>query len=230
MPLLVHLTEPPNTFSTLLRTVLPHGVADGDASFLQNQVGFHFWPYFYLGAKHMVTGYDHLLFLAGIVFFLYRLRDVAVYVTIFALGHSVTLLAGVFFNIPANANIVDAIIGLSIVYKAFENIGGFKHLGISVNTGWAVGCFGLCHGFGLATKLQALTLSKDGLISNLVAFNLGVEAGQLLALTAIVAVMNLWRLNTHFTRHALAANGALMTCGFVIIAYQLTALTVSPLG
>ncbi len=199
-----------------------HGVAEGDASFIQSQEGFHFWPYFYLGAKHMVTGYDHLLFLAGVIFFLYRLRDIGIYVTLFALGHSLTLITGVWFDIPANAYIVDAIIGLSVVYKAFENVGGFEHLGVSINTKAAVCVFGLFHGFGLATKLQELTLSEDGLLGNLIAFNVGVEVGQLVALTGIIAVMNLWRFTARFQTQAILANGFLMTCGFMLMGYQLT--------
>lgn len=199
-----------------------HGVAEGDASFIQSQEGFHFWPYFYLGAKHIVTGYDHLLFLAGVIFFLYRLRDIGIYVTLFALGHSLTLIAGVWFDIPANAYLVDAIIGLSVVYKAFENIGGFDQLGISINTKAAVCVFGLFHGFGLATKLQELTLSPDGLLGNLIAFNVGVEVGQLMALTGIIAVMNLWRYTARFQTQAVIANSFLMTCGFVLMGYQLT--------
>ena len=216
----------------LLGALLPgiawaHGVAEGDASFIQSQEGFHFWPYFYLGAKHMVTGYDHLLFLAGVIFFLYRLRDIGIYVTLFALGHSVTLIAGVWFDIPANAYLIDAIIGLSVVYKAFENIGGFAHFGIRINTKAAVCVFGLFHGFGLATKLQELTLSEEGLLGNLIAFNVGVEVGQLLALTGIIAVMNLWRYTARFQTQAVLANAFLMTCGFMLMGYQLTGYFVS---
>ncbi|MEM7080311.1 MAG: HupE/UreJ family protein [Pseudomonadota bacterium] len=216
-------------FVTLLGTgaVWAHGVAEGDAGFLQSQTGFHFWPYFYLGAKHMVTGYDHLLFLAGVVFFLYRLRDIGVYVSLFALGHSLTLIVGVWFNIPANAYLIDAIIGLSVVYKAFENIGGFARLGIHIDTRAAVAIFGLFHGFGLATKLQALELSPDGLLANLFAFNLGVEVGQIAALLLIVALMNLWRARPSFQRHAITANAVLMVCGFMLMGYQLTGYAVA---
>ncbi len=203
-------------------TVSAHGVAEGDASFLQSQQGFHFWPYFYLGAKHMVTGYDHLLFLAGVVFFLYKLKDVGVYVTLFAVGHSITLLLGVWYDIPANAYLIDAIIGLSVVYKAFENIGGFERLGIRINTRVAVWVFGLFHGFGLATKLQELSLSEEGLLGNLLAFNLGVEVGQIASLLFIVTLMNAWRTTRAFTRQALVANGVLMTCGFMLMGFQLT--------
>lgn len=203
-----------------------HGVADGDASFLERQQGFQFWPYFYLGAKHMVTGYDHLLFLAGIVFFLYKISEISLYVTLFAIGHSLTLIAGVWFNVPANAYLIDAIIGLSVVYKAFENLGGFDRLGWRINTKAAVWIFGLFHGFGLATKLQTLSLSEEGLLGNLLAFNLGVEVGQLTALIGIVALMNVWRAAARFESQAIIANGFLMTCGFILIGYQLTGYAV----
>lgn len=199
-----------------------HGVEEGDANFLQSQSGFHFWPYFYLGAKHMVTGYDHLLYLAGVVFFLYRPRDVATYVTLFAIGHSLTLLVGVYFDIPANMYLIDAIIGFSVVYKAFENIGGFTRLGFEPNSKAAVAIFGLFHGLGLATKLQELTLSEEGLLGNLIAFNIGVELGQLLALFFILTIVNFWRITARFGNQATLANGLIMTCGFTLIVYQLT--------
>lgn len=207
-------------FAVLARA---HGVEEGDANFLQNQQGFHFWPYFYLGAKHMVTGYDHLLFLAAVIFFLFKLRDIATYVTLFAIGHSLTLILGVWWNIPANAYLIDAVIGFSIVYKAFENINGFEHLGFTPNTYLAVWVFGLFHGFGLATKLQALNISPDGLLANLLAFNLGVEAGQLLSLMVIVAVVNIWRLTAAFKSQAVMANGMIMTAGLLFMFFQLTA-------
>ena len=206
---------------------LAHGVAEGDAAFLQSQSGLSFWPYFYLGAKHMVTGYDHLLFLAGVIFFLYRLKDVGLYVTLFAIGHSLTLIAGVWFNIPANVYLIDAIIGLSVVYKAFENIGGFQALNLNINTKAAVWIFGLFHGFGLATKLQEIGLSSDGLLGNLIAFNIGVEAGQLLALVGLMAVMNIWRYTARFQSQAVLANGLLMACGFVLMGHQLAGYFVS---
>jgi hypothetical protein len=176
----------------------------------------------YLGAKHMLTGYDHLLFLAGVIFFLYRLKDVAAYVTLFAVGHSTTLLLGVMLDIRANPFLIDAIIGLSVVYKAIDNLDGFRTwLGFAPNPKAAVLIFGFFHGFGLATKLQELTLAKDGMFANLVSFNIGVEMGQFMALTVILLLMNLWRLSDSFRRSAILANAALMTAGFVLIGYQL---------
>jgi len=202
--------------------VLAHGVTGRDATFLQAIDGPAIGPFLYLGAKHMVTGYDHLLFLVGVIFFLYRLRDVVQYVSLFTIGHSLTLLAGVLGNIQANANIVDAIIGLSVVYKAFENMGGFERvLGFRPNTRAAVMIFGLFHGFGLATKLQEFTVSENGLVTNIVSFNVGVEIGQVLALTAILIGISFWRTKPGFLRHAFATNTALMTGGFLLMGYQL---------
>jgi hypothetical protein len=204
-----------------------HGIAGDDQAFLLRATGAHIGPYIYLGAKHMVTGYDHLLFLAGVIFFLYRLKDVAVYVTLFAIGHSTTLLLGVLGGWHVDAYLVDAVIGLSVVYKAFENIGGFTHLGFQPNTKAAVLFFGFFHGLGLATKLQDLALSQDGLITNMVSFNVGVEIGQLLALGVILIAFNLWRQSDGFLRHAFAGNVALMIAGFVLAGFQLTGYLVS---
>ena len=174
----------------------------------------------YLGAKHMVTGYDHLLFLVGVVFFLYRLRDVVLYVTMFTLGHSLTLLLGVLIGVEVNAYVVDGIIGLSVVYKAFENLGGFEQMGWKFDTRIAVFAFGLVHGLGLATKVMALTISEEGLIANIVSFNIGVEIGQVLALLIVVLVLNEWRKHPRFTIQADFANTLLMGAGFLLAGYQ----------
>ncbi len=200
-----------------------HGVAEDDKSFIVQNAGMRLLPFIYLGAKHMVTGYDHLLFLFGVIFFLYRMRDVGAYVTLFAVGHSVTLIYGVLSGTHVNAYLVDAIIGLSVVYKALDNLGAFRLvLGFQPNTKAAVLVFGFFHGFGLATKLQEFSLSKDGLIPNILAFNVGVEIGQLLALSAILIAMGFWRRAASFGRQAFAANVVLMTSGMILIGYQLT--------
>jgi hypothetical protein len=202
--------------------VLAHAIGGKDAAFVAASQGFAFWPFFYLGAKHMVTGYDHLLFLLGVIFFLFRLRDVALYVTLFSLGHSLTLLAGVLLNIRADPYLVDAVIGFSVVWKAFDNLGGFLSLfGRQPDNRVVVAGFGLVHGFGLATKLQDLQLNPDGLVGNLIAFNLGVETGQLLALTAMLLLVLAWRRLPSFGRTAFLANGAIMTAGFLLVEYQL---------
>ncbi len=199
-----------------------HGVSKRDADFVQTITGMAIGPFLYLGAKHMVTGYDHLLFLVGVVFFLYRLRDVLLYVSLFTLGHSITLLGGVLGDVPANAHLIDAVIGLSVVYKAFENMGGFERLGVRLNTRAAVMVFGLFHGFGLATKLQELALPQNGLVANIISFNIGVELGQFLALTAILIALTYWRTRHGFLSHAFATNTALMGSGFILMGYQLT--------
>lgn len=198
-----------------------HGVSGDDASYVAGVRGAAPGPFAYLGAKHMVTGYDHLLFLAGVIFFLYRLRDVAIYASLFALGHSLTLLGAVLVGWRADAHIVDAVIGLSVVYKAFDNLGGFEQLGMNIPPRGAVFAFGLVHGLGLATRLQELSLSPDGLVANLVAFNIGVELGQFVALSAMVVVFALWRPLPSFPAQARVANLAIMAAGFLLFAYQI---------
>jgi hypothetical protein len=201
---------------------LAHGVGAADQQFLTNSAGIQLVTFIYLGAKHMVTGYDHLLFLFGVIFFLYRLKDVALYVTLFAVGHSTTLLAGVLGGLYVNPYLIDAIIGLSVAYKAFENLNGFKTLfGFEPAQKAAVLVFGFFHGFGLATKLQELQLSKQGLVANMVAFNVGVEIGQFLALGVILIAMNYWRRTANFLRRAALANTLLMAAGFLLAGYQL---------
>ena len=205
-----------------------HGVAEGDKGFIQESAGVMLLPFTYLGAKHMVTGYDHLLFLFGVIFFLYRLKDVGLYVTLFAVGHSVTLLFGVMNSINISAYLVDAIIGFSVVYKALDNLGAFpRWFGVQPNTKVATLLFGLMHGFGLAAKIQDFEISPDGLFPNLIAFNVGVEIGQLLALSAILIVMGFWRRTAGFWRHAYTANVCMMSLGFLLMGYQITGLILS---
>lgn len=208
---------------------IAHGVAGGDAAFLETATGVQFWPYLYLGAKHMFTGYDHLLFLLGVIFFLYRLRDVAIYVTMFSIGHSITLLFGVLSGLRLDAHIVDAIIGFSVIYKAFDNLGGFrKLLGYSPNQRLVVLVFGLIHGFGLATKLQDLSLSSDGLVPNMIAFNIGVELGQLAALAFILTALQIWRSMPGFARQATTVNVLIMAAGFALVQMQLVGFWSTP--
>lgn len=201
---------------------LAHGVTDGDKGYIQEVSGVLLIPFAYLGAKHMVTGYDHLLFLLGIIFFLYRMRDIGIYVSLFAIGHSTTMILGVLADVSVSSYLVDAIIGLSVVYKGLDNIGGFhRWLGFQPSTRAATLVFGFFHGFGLATKIIDYEMSPDGLFPNLLAFNVGVEVGQLLALGAILIAMSFWRRTSSFTRHAYAGNVVLMTAGFVLMGYQL---------
>ncbi|MEM7258812.1 MAG: HupE/UreJ family protein [Pseudomonadota bacterium] len=208
---------------------MAHTIEGSDANFVQAIDGPAIGPFIYLGAKHMVTGYDHLLFLVGVIFFLYRPKHVVQYVTLFAIGHSITLLLGVLANLQVNAFLIDTIIGLSIVYKAFENMDGFKRLfGVEPNTKVAVFVFGLFHGLGLATKLQEFTLSNNGLVTNIVGFNIGVEIGQILALSAVFILLSIWRSNQSYLRHAFATNTVLMTGGFLLAGFQLSAYILQP--
>ena len=205
-----------------------HNVTAGDAGYIQEIWGVKIIPFIYLGAKHMVTGYDHILFLLGVVFFLYRMKDVGIYVSLFAIGHSVTMLLGVWYGWGINAYIIDAIIGFSIVYKALDNLGAYQRwFGFQPNTKVATLIFGFCHGFGLATKIIEYDISPDGLLPNLLAFNVGVEIGQLLALGAILIVMGFWRRTDSFWKHAYTANVVMMAAGFLLIGYQLTGYAVS---
>ncbi|MBC7909298.1 MAG: HupE/UreJ family protein [Pyrinomonadaceae bacterium] len=209
-------------------TTYAHGVAEGDKGYIQEITGVNILPFIYLGAKHMFTGYDHILFLLGVIFFLYKLKDIGVYVSLFAIGHSSTMLLGVYFGTNISGYLIDAIIGLSVVYKALDNIGAFQRwFGVQPNTKAATLIFGLFHGFGLATKIQEYELSRDGLIPNMLAFNVGVEIGQLLALATILIVMGYWRRTDSFLRHAYTANVIMMIAGFMLIGYQLTGYFVS---
>jgi len=209
-------------------SAVAHNVSKRDASFVQSNKGAAIAPFLYLGAKHMVTGYDHLAFLVGVIFFLYKLKDIVQYVSLFTLGHSVTLLAGVLGGIHANPYIIDAIIGLSVVYKAFDNMDGFKRVfGFQPNTKIAVLIFGLFHGFGLATKLQELDLAKNGLVTNILSFNVGVEIGQVLALTAVLIALSFWRTRSGFFHYAFATNTALMVVGLVLVGYQIAGFYVA---
>ncbi|MGJ8689064.1 MAG: HupE/UreJ family protein [Gammaproteobacteria bacterium] len=201
-----------------------HTIAGSDANYIQAIDGPAIAPFIYLGAKHMVTGYDHLLYLFGVVFFLTRPIQVLQFVSLFALGHSITLLSGVLLNLQVNAYLIDAIIGFSIIYKAFENMGGFRTLPrFHLNPKWAVFAFGLIHGLGLATKLQAFDLKANGLFVNILSFNIGVELGQLVALTGVLLLLMLWRTRPTYWQYAFTTNTALMAGGFLLTAYQLSA-------
>ena len=215
-------------FITMSATAYAHNVTEGDAGYIQEIWGIHIIPFIYLGAKHMVTGYDHILFLLGVVFFLYRMKDVTVYVSIFAFGHSTTMLLGVLFGWGINAYIVDAIIGLSVVYKALDNLGAYQRwFGFQPNTKLATLIFGFIHGTGLATKILDYEIASDGLLANLLAFNLGVEIGQILALAVILIIMGFWRRSSRFMRQAYSANVIMMSLGFMLMGYQIAGYIMS---
>lgn len=207
---------------------IAHGVTAGDKGYIQESSGVLAIPFIYLGAKHMTTGYDHLLFLFGVIFFLYRLKDVGIYVTLFAVGHVITLLSGVLMEISISPYIIDAIIGFSVVYKALDNMGAFQRwFGFQPDTKMATLVFGLFHGFGLATKILDYKISPDGLLPNLLFFNIGVEIGQLLALGVILIAITYWRKSGSFMRHAYTANAFMMMLGFLLMGYQITGYFVS---
>lgn len=207
---------------------LAHGVTEGDKGYIQESIGVLPMPFIYLGAKHMMTGYDHLLFLFGVIFFLYRIKDVSVYVTLFAVGHIITLLSGVLLEISISAYIIDAIIGFSVVYKALDNMGAFQRwFGFQPNTKAATFIFGLFHGFGLAAKILDYELPADGLLQNLIFFNVGVEIGQILALAVILIAISYWRRSGSFIRQAYTANAFMMMLGFLLMGYQITGYFVS---
>lgn len=210
--------------------VLAHGhaISDSNAQFVENLDGPAVAVFTYLGAKHMFTGVDHLLFLLGVIFFLYRLRDVVLYVSMFTVGHSTTLLLGVIADWQVDAYLVDAIIGISVVYKAFDNLGGFKTLfGFQPNIKAAVLVFGLFHGLGLATKLQAIMVGQEGVITNLVSFNVGVELGQIAALVFVLGALAAWRRSPTFERASVATNGVIMCCGFMLAGYHTVGYLIS---
>jgi hypothetical protein len=200
-----------------------HAVTEGDKGYIQETTGVHAIPFLYLGAKHMMTGYDHLLFLLGVIFFLYRMKDITIYVTLFAVGHIITLLSGVLMEISISAYIIDAIIGFSVVYKALDNMGAYQRwFGFQPNTKVATFTFGLLHGFGLATKILEYEMSPEGLLANLIFFNIGVEIGQILALVGILIAISFWRKSGSFLNHAYKANAFIMMLGFLLMFYQIT--------
>lgn len=209
-------------FFLLSVVVNAHDLSAENAEYVKGLAGSAPGPFLYLGAKHMFTGYDHLLFLLGVIFFLNRARDVALYVTLFTLGHSLTLLLGVGMRWEINSHLIDAVIGLSVAYKAFENLGGFNQVfSAAPDTRIAVLVFGLCHGLGLATRLQGYVGDESGLFTNLISFNIGVELGQLAALGLMLIVLLRWRQYAGFERQAFAANVMLMVAGFVLAGHQL---------
>ncbi len=205
-----------------------HNVTKGDAGYVQEVSGWLPMAFIYLGAKHMVTGYDHILFLFGVIFFLYRTKDIALFVSLFALGHSITMLTGVYFDIKINAYVIDAIIGFSVVYKALDNLGAFaRWFGVQPDVRKATLTFGLLHGLGLASKILDYDIAPQGLLGNLIAFNIGVELGQIAALSLILIAMGFWRRSPSFWGQAYSANVIMMMLGFLLMFYQTSGLVFS---
>lgn len=208
---------------SILSTILfAHGISPEDIQMMKEGGNLR---YIWLGATHMLSGYDHLLFLFGVVFFLTSTKDIIKFVTVFTLGHSITLIFATFMKITANYYLVDAVIALSVIYKGFDNKKGFKnYLGVkSPNLLIMVLVFGLIHGFGLSTRLQQLPLSeeKSDLLLNIISFNVGVELGQIVALIGMLFILTLWRKRASFTRLSKVANDALMMAGFLLFLMQM---------
>ncbi len=209
--------------SVLLSTVaFAHGISQSD---MQAMIEGGNLRYIWLGATHMLSGYDHLLFLFGVIFFLTTARDIIKFVTIFTIGHSITLIFATFMSINANYYLIDAVIALSVIYKAFDNNKGFQnYLGVkSPNLLMMVFIFGLIHGFGLSTRLQQLPLGEPSfeMLMRIISFNIGVEVGQIIALIAMLLVLTQWRKLASFAKFSKITNHALMFVGFMLLLMQL---------
>lgn len=199
---------------------MAHGMSAEDQARALNA---GFLEYIELGAVHMVSGYDHLLFLFGVVFFLTRFNDIVRFITAFTIGHSITLVFATLYSIRANYYLIDAVIALTVCYKAFDNLDGFKrYLNMKQpNLVWMVFAFGLIHGFGLSTRLQQLPLAEDGLVLRILAFNVGVEVGQIAALAIMLFLLSSWRRTESFKHFSRATNWLLMTLGVLLLLMQL---------
>lgn len=196
-----------------------HDVSSADQELLRNG---GLLAYTQVGATHMLTGYDHLLFLAGVIFYLNSFKDILKFITAFTAGHCITLIGATYTSITANEHLVDAVIALSVLYKGFENLGGFKKLKIkSPNLLLMVTIFGLIHGFGLSTRLQSFDMGKDQILAKILCFNLGVEVGQILALIPIVFIITLSRKQKQFPAFYKAVNWYLVLAGICLFLYQM---------
>ena len=200
--------------------VFAHGMSDEDKA---KALEASNWEYIELGATHMITGYDHLLFLFGVIFFITSFKEIVKFITVFTIGHSITLVFATLYQIQANYYLVDAVIALTVIYKAFDNLDGFKRY-LNTNSPdllWMVFGFGLIHGFGLSTRLQMLPLDEEGLVFRILSFNIGVEFGQIAALGIMLIFLSFWRKRDSFVRFSDASNVLLMLAGFFLLNMQL---------
>ncbi len=220
------LTEMLKTVTSILLILVlaslsqAHGISEADKQAILEGGNLR---YLWLGAIHMVTGYDHLLFLFGVIFYLAGLKDILKFITAFTLGHSITLVLATFLEITANSYLVDAVIALSVCYKAFDNLDGFrKYLKVgSPHLLSMIFVFGLIHGFGLSTRLQEMPLPAQGLLARILSFNVGVELGQVAALSVLTALLAIWRKTPSFKKFGGAANALLLIAGLALFGYQL---------
>ena len=201
-----------------------HGISESDK---QAMIDGGYGQYVWLGASHMLTGYDHLLFIFGVIFFLTGFRDIVKFITVFTLGHSLTLIFATVFGISANYFLVDAVIALSVCYKGFDNLDGFrKYLKMpSPNLLWVIFGFGLIHGFGLSTRLQQLPLGDSGLILRILSFNVGVELGQVTALSIMLVLIIGWRRSKAFIQFSTVSNAGLIVAGAFLFLMQMHGYT-----
>lgn len=202
---------------------LAHGISEESK---RAMIEGGFLKYAWLGAEHMLTGYDHLLFLFGVIFFLTKFSDIVKFITIFTLGHSLTLIGATFLGISANYFLVDAVIALSVCYKGFDNNQGFQkyfEMKKAPNLLIMVFIFGLIHGFGLSTRLQQLPLGEKGwpMLGRIISFNIGVEAGQILALSLMLILLSGIRKTDLFKRISRVSNDALILAGFLLFLMQM---------
>ena len=197
-----------------------HGVNESDQLILSNG---GLLSYIFVGAKHMITGYDHLLFLTGVIFYLRNFKDIVRFITVFTIGHSITLVGATYYGIKADEHLIDAVIAISVLYKGFENLEGFKKFfGFqSPNLLLMVFIFGLIHGFGLSTRLQSFTIGTDQLLAKIVSFNIGVELGQVLALIPIVFIISKWKLLKSYKTFYNAVNWFLILAGIALFIFQM---------
>lgn len=200
--------------------LLAHGVSASDQEILRNG---GLLAYILVGAKHMVTGYDHLLFLTGVIFYLSGFRDIVRFITVFTIGHSITLISATYLGIKADEHLVDAVIALSVLYKGFENLGGFEKLFKiqSPNLLLMVFIFGLIHGFGLSTRLQSFDLGTEQFLLKIISFNVGVELGQIVALIPIVFIITRWQSQKSYPAFYKAVNYYLVLAGIFLFIFQM---------
>jgi len=199
--------------------VFAHGMSAGDR---QAIIDGGYLQYLWLGASHMLTGYDHLLFVFGIVFFLTTFADIVKYITAFTIGHSITLVSATLLGISANFYLIDAVIALSVCYIGYENIGGFrKYFEKPPNLLLAIFLLGFVHGFGLSTRLQQLPLGDDGIILRILSFNLGIELGQVGALSLMLILLFKWRRTKSFLQISDLSNRGLIAAGALLFVMQM---------
>ncbi|WP_179346600.1 HupE/UreJ family protein [Winogradskyella ursingii] len=204
-------------FPTIL---LAHDVSSGDQVILNNG---GLLSYVWVGAKHMLTGYDHLLFLAGVIFFIDGFKDIIKFITVFTIGHSITLIGGTFLEIQVNEYLIDAIIALSVLYKGFENLKGFEKIFKikAPNLLAMVLIFGLIHGLGLSTRLQSFDMGEEQILLKILSFNMGVELGQIAALVPIIFLISKWKEKSSYKAFYKASNTYLIIAGIVLFMYQI---------